>query len=220
MPTVLIRYFREPINALTHLAGALLSVIALVLLIRRSIDANSVTMMAAFTIFGGSMILLYTSSTLYHSVKSSWDTIRKLRKIDHMMIYVLIAGTFTPFCLVVIGGLPGIIIVSIMWSMAMLGIFLKLYMGGAAGWVSISIYIVMGWAGIALMPFMLDVLPVNGFIWLAIGGVIYTIGAIIYGTGKPDPLPDRFGYHEIWHLFVLGGSFSHFWAVYQYVAVI
>ncbi len=220
MYSFLARYLREPVNALTHLAGVLLSVVALILLIMRSIEAGSMAMLAAFSVFGVSMILLYISSTLYHSIQSSWDTIKKLRKLDHMMIYVLIAGTFTPFCLVVIGGLPGIILLSIMWTMALIGIFMKLLMGGVAGWLSISIYIVMGWTGLALIPLMIDSMPLSGLIWMGIGGVIYTGGAVIYGLGKPDPIPNRFGYHEIWHLFVLGGTFSHFWAVYQYVAVV
>ena len=219
MYAVFARYLREPVNALTHLAGVLLSLVALVLLISRSMEEGNVTMLAAFTIFGVSLILLYASSTLYHSVKAPWKTILKLRKFDHMMIYILIAGTFTPFCLVVIGGLLGKILLSIMWSMAILGVVFKLFMGGTSGWVSITIYIVMGWAGIFLIPYMIDSLPLYGVIWLTAGGLIYTSGAIIYGLGKPDPLPNRFGYHEIWHLFVLGGSFSHFWTVYRYVGV-
>lgn len=209
--------FREPVNALTHLAGVILSFLALILLILRSVESGSLTQLVAFTIFGVSLILLYTSSTLYHSVKVPKEVIHKYRSFDHMMIYVLIAGSFTPFCLLVIGDVLGTVLLIVIWSLALIGIILKLYMGGSAGWLSISIYIAMGWASIAMIPYMVENLPVSGLIWLGVGGVIYTSGAIIYGLGKPDPIPNKFGYHEIWHLFVLGGSFSHFWAVYNFV---
>ncbi len=220
MSSLFRKVFREPANALTHLSGALLSMVALGLLIQRALDAGSITMLAAFLVFGLSLILLYTSSTLYHSIRAPMEVIIFFRKLDHMMIYVLIAGTFTPFCLLVIGGIPGITLLTIVWTMALSGIILKLFVNGVPRWLSVSLYIVMGWAGIALIPYMIGTLPVKGMIWLAAGGVIYTIGAVIYGTGKPNPLPDRFGYHEIWHLFVLAGSFAHFWAIYRYVALV
>ena len=220
MHTTISRYFREPVNALTHFLGILLSIVALILLIRRSMEHGSLTMMAAFIIFGVSMILLYTSSTLYHSVQGSQARIKKFRTFDHMMIYALIAGTFTPFCLLIVGGRLGILLIAIMWAMAITGIIFKLFKGGAVGWISITIYVIMGWAGMSIFPFMLSSMPVNGLIWIGIGAVVYTVGAIIYGAGRPDPLPEKFGYHEIWHLFVLGGTFSHFWAIYRYVAFV
>ena len=214
----LTRYIREPVNAITHLIGAVLSVVALILLILRSIEAESVTMLTAFIIFGTSMILLYTASTLYHSV-TAYRWIVRMRKLDHMMIYALIAGTYTPVCLLVVRGVPGIIVLAVIWTMAVSGIVLKLYLGSKApGWLSIVVYIIMGWAGVAVFPYLFQNMPLPGLLWIGIGGVIYTSGAIIYGLRKPDPWPNRFGFHEIWHLFVLGGTLSHFWAIYRYVA--
>lgn len=217
MYTIISQYFREPVNTITHLVGVMLSVVALILLISRSMETGNLMMLTAFTIFGISLILLYLSSTLYHGIHASEETLQKFRRFDHMMIYVLIAGTFTPFSLLVIGGPAGNIIMGVMWFIAILGASFKLFMKGTAGWLSISLYIAMGWAGIAMIPFMLATLPVSGVIWLAAGGLTYTAGAIIYGLEKPNPFPNWFGHHEIWHLFVLGGSFAHFWSIYHYL---
>lgn len=212
-------HFREPVNALTHLLGVLLSVVALIVMIRRSLEAESVTMLAAFTIFGLSLILMYISSTLYHTVfQTEW--IQKMRKFDHMMIYFLIAGTFTPIGLVGIGGNLGTILTIVMWSIAVIGIFSRLFFRGAPGWVTIGLYLAMGWAGLSVFPYLIDVLHVNALVWLGIGAICYTSGAIIYGTGKPDPLPQKLGFHGIWHLLVLAGTFSHFWAIYRYIGMI
>ena len=213
-------FIREPVNALTHLVGAVLSIIALILLIHRSIEANSITMLTSFIIFGVCMILLYTASTLYHTVTSK-DWIQRMRKLDHMMIYALIAGTYTPICLLVIGGPLGITVLAVMWTMALAGILTKLFLGHSApGWLSIGMYIFMGWAGVSVIPVIFARLPLPAVLWLALGGVIYTVGAVIYGMRKPDPWPDIFGFHAIWHLFVLGGTITHFWAIYRYVGAI
>lgn len=213
------RHFREPVNALTHLSGVFLSVVALIAMIRHSLEAGSVTMLAAFTIFGLSLILMYISSTLYHTVyQTEW--IQKMRTFDHMMIYFLIAGTFTPLALVGIGGNQGTILTIAMWLVAAAGIFSRLFIRGTPGWITIGLYLTMGWAGLSVFPYLIDVLHINGLIWLGIGAICYTTGAIIYGTGKPDPLPQKLGYHGIWHLLVLGGTFSHFWAIYRYVGMI
>lgn len=209
---------REPVSGLTHLAGALLSVFGLVLLIHRGLMAESSIVFSALTIFGITLILLYTASSLYHLLPLSEDGVRLLRKFDHMMIYVLIAGTYTPISLIILDGLFGWSLFIVMWSLTAIGIVFKTFWFQAPKWISLVMYIGMGWLGLLAFPTLMDTLPLAALIWILMGGLAYTVGAVIYGLKKPDPLPRVFGFHEIWHLFVMAGSFCHFWVVYAYVA--
>ncbi|AOT69059.1 PAQR family membrane homeostasis protein TrhA [Geosporobacter ferrireducens] len=208
---------REPVSGLTHLAGAILSILALILLVYYAVVHATVWHIVAFSIFGASMILLYTASSLYHLLNISEKGIRILRKIDHMMIYVLIAGTYTPICLVALRGVWGWSLLSSVWVIALSGIIMKAVWMGAPRWLSTSIYTIMGWiVVIAFIPLVRTV-PVGGIIWMVAGGLLYSIGAVIYGTKWPKINSRIFGFHEIFHLFVLGGSFCHFWLMYRYV---
>lgn len=212
----ILRYLREPVSGLTHLFAALLSVLGLVLLIHRGLMAESGVVLSAFTIFGLTLILLYTASSLYHLLPVSEDKIKMLRKLDHMMIYVLIAGTYTPVCMVILDGMFGWSLLIIMWALAAIGIIFKLFWMHAPGWISLAMYIGMGWLGVLAFPTLATNMPLSGIMWILMGGLAYTVGAVIYGLKKPDPFPNVFGSHEIWHLFVMLGSFCHFWAMYSY----
>lgn len=213
----LYHHLRDPVSGLTHLAGALLSVFGLVLLIHRGLMADSGIVLSALVVFGTTLILLYTASSLYHLLPVSEKGVSILRKFDHMMIYVLIAGTYTPICLVILDGLFGWSLLITMWSLTAIGIVFKIFWFNAPKWISLVMYIGMGWLGILAFPTLWDNLPLSAFIWILMGGLAYTVGAVIYGLKKPDPIPNVFGFHEIWHVFVMLGSFCHFWVMYSYI---
>ena len=213
----LIKKIREPVNSLTHGIGALLALVALAALLYEAIKRGSVSQMLAFGMFGLSMVLLYTSSSLYHALPVKEKTLELLRKIDHSMIYVLIAGTYTPICLLVLEGGWKWGLFTTIWSLAILGIIKKFLWMNAPRWLSTLFYLGMGWLAIIIFPTLLEKLPMAFLIWIGIGGFAYSAGALIYGLKKPNPIPNWFGFHEIWHLFVLAGTFSHFWAIYQYL---
>lgn len=211
------RYIREPVNSLTHGIGALLAVVGLVLLLREAILRGSVSQIIAFSMFGLSMVLLYTASSLYHALPVKEKTLELFRKLDHSMIYVLIAGTYTPICLLVLEGSWKWGLFTTIWSLAIIGIIKKMLWMNAPRWLSTLFYLGMGWLAVIIFPTLMDKLPMAFMIWIGVGGFAYTFGAIIYGLKKPNPIPEWFGHHEIWHLFVLAGTASHFWAIYEYL---
>jgi len=211
------KYIREPINSLTHGVGALLAVVGLILLLREAILRGSVSQIIAFSMFGLSMVLLYTASSLYHALPVKEKTLELFRKLDHSMIYVLIAGTYTPICLLVLDGSWKWGLFTTIWSLAIIGIIKKMLWMNAPRWLSTLFYLAMGWLAVITFPTLIDKLPMAFMIWIGIGGFAYTFGAIIYGIQKPNPIPEWFGHHEIWHLFVLAGTASHFWAIYEYL---
>ncbi len=212
------KYIREPINGLTHGLGALLAVVGLILLLYNAIAAGSVSKIVAFSIFGASMVLLYTSSSLYHSLPVNEKTLELFRKLDHAMIYVLIAGSYTPICLLVLDDAWRWIIFSAVWCVTLIGVVKKFVWTTVPRWLSLTFYLVMGWVGILLFPSIIQKMPVGFLLWIIAGGLSYTIGAIIFGIEKPNLIPDWFGHHEIWHLFVMAGTFSHFWAFYRFLS--
>lgn len=205
-------YFRDPVSGLTHLAGAILSIVALcVLTAQATLNGNALTMVS-FMIFGTTMLLMFTSSAVYHLVHASPSTIQWLKRVDHMSIFLLIAGTYTPVCLIAVSGKTGWLMFSLVWSIATLGVLLKLVWIAAPRWLSTLFYLLMGWLVVAFYPVM-DQIPADALRWIAYGGVSYSVGAIVYAIKRPDPWPQWFGFHEIWHLFVMGGAFCHFWAI-------
>ena len=182
---------------------------------------GNTTNMLAMAIFAGSMILLYGASTAYHSVtRVSEKVLRTFRKIDHMMIFVLIAGSYTPVCLIVLGGKMGYSLLAIVWGTALVGMIVKACWITCPKWFSSVIYIAMGWTCLLVFGTLWNTLPHAAFGWLLAGGIIYTIGGIIYALKLPvfDSLHKSFGSHEIFHLFVMGGSICHFIFMYNYVA--
>lgn len=208
---------REPVSGLTHLFGALLSVVGTIILIVLAAKKGTPWHIVTFSIFGASLILLYTASAIYHLVCASDKTIRILRKIDHMMIYVLIAGTYTPVCLVPLRGPFGWSLFIGVWSLAITGIVLKIVWFDAPRWLYTLFYLGLSWIIVFAMFPLAKQVPAMGIVWLMIGGAAYTIGAVIYGTKWPKINSKVFGFHEIFHLFVLAGSFSHFWFVANYL---
>jgi hemolysin III len=200
----------EKINIFSHATGLLLSIIALAFLVTRASLHGDAWHVASFSIFGASLIVLYTASTVYHSSKAP-QTRSRLRIVDHASIYVLIAGTYTPFTLVTLNGTVGWVIFAISWGMALTGIILKLFFTGRYGLLSTAMYIFMGWLIIFAIKPLINNLPVDGIYWLVAGGLAYTLGAILYAIKKI-----KFN-HAIFHVFVLLGSFCHFMAVYFYV---
>ena len=207
---------REPFNAYSHLIGAIGSVVLLVYLILNS-SGDPGWSRISFIVYGITVFLMFASSALYHAINVSIKTEERFRMVDHIMIYLVIAGTYTPICSIVLDGEWRLWMLIGIWSFALIGIIKKVFWMSAPRWFSTVLYLLMGWIAVIIFPKLWDHLPHMFSYWVAIGGLFYTIGAIIYGVKKPDPFPRVFGFHEIWHLFVLGGAFSHFWAIYEYL---
>ena len=210
---------REPGSAITHFAGMLLATAASVpLLVKAGLD--SVRCLVAMGIFMASMILLYGASTVYHTVIASDKILKIFRKADHMMIFVLIAGSYTPVCVLVLGGRQGYTLLAVVWSIAIAGILVKALWITCPKWFSSVIYIAMGWVCVLAFGKIIHALPRAAFGWLLAGGIIYTAGGIIYALKLPlfNSRHHSFGSHEIFHLFVMGGSFCHYVMMYQFVA--
>lgn len=197
--------------------GAVLAVPGLAVLVYSAVMYATTWHIVSFSIFGASLILLYTASTIYHSLDVSKHVTEILRRIDHMMIYILIAGTYTPLCLVPLRGPWGWSIFGTILGIAVAGIIMKILWFNAPRWLYTLFYVGMGWLAVIALPPLVRSMPVGGIVWLLIGGVFYTIGAVIYALKRPNPIPGRFGFHEIFHLFVLAGSASHFWLMYRYI---
>lgn len=211
------RNLKDPVSGLTHFVGALLAVFGLVLLILRATDPVKPWHIVSYSIFGAGMIFLYTASTLYHWLDLSEKGNRRLHKFDHMMIFVLIAATYTPICLIPLRGGWGWSLFGVIWGLAIAGILFKIFWMDAPRWLTTGIYIFMGWIVIVGIYPLVTMLQTGALIWLAAGGLSYSVGAIIYGAKKPDPWPDFFGFHEVFHIFVMLGTFAHFWVMYEYV---
>lgn len=200
----------EKINIFSHGFGFALSILGLILLILRANELGEIKHLISFSVFGASMVVLYAASTLYHSAKSHVLRYR-LNILDHAAIYVLIAGTYTPFAMVTLEGTIGWIIFGVIWAMALGGVILKLFYTGRYQTLSTIMYVVMGWVVVFAIKPLLENLPNTGLLWLLSGGISYTLGAVIFSLNKI-----KFN-HAIFHLFVLFGSFSHFIAIYYYV---
>jgi hemolysin III len=208
-----IKYYssiEEKINIISHATGFILSIVAFVLLVMHASLHGDVWQIVSFSIFGASLIILYGASTLYHVAKK--PVLRnKLNIIDHASIYILIAGTYTPFTLVTLKGTIGWVIFGISWGLALTGIILKLFFTGKYDLISTIMYVFMGWVIVFAIKPLIDHLPFEGLLWLFAGGISYTIGAILYSINKI-----KFN-HAIFHILVLIGSFCHFVSVFFYV---
>lgn len=210
-------HLREPINALTHGVGILLSAAGLIFLTMKSLHNQSGLQLAGALVFGLSLIALYTASTVYHGLPVSPRAVQIMRRVDHTMIYVLIAGTYTPICLVTLKGVLGWSLLALVWGLAFVGIVVKLLWMNAPRWLSTGFYVLLGWLAAFFIVPLFKALPFSGFLWLLAGGILYTIGAVFYAA-KPNWLRlGKFGYHEVFHLFILAGSGAHFLLVSRYV---
>ena len=200
----------ERLNIITHGIGFLLSIVALVLLVVNAARYGTARHITSFAIFGASLIVLYAASTFYHYAKNP-DLRIKLNILDHAAIYVLIAGTYTPFTLVVLKGWVGWTIFGVSWGLALIGIVFKVFYFGRYDRISTIAYVLMGWVIIFAIKPLIDELPLKGLLWLFGGGLAYSFGALLYSFKKL-----RFN-HALFHVFVLLGSFCHFMAVFFYV---
>lgn len=199
------------------MVGAVLSIPALVILI--IFGSNSAWKVVSFSVYGGSMFILFLFGTLYHWLpQSAGGRYQIFRKLDHIAIYFLIAGTYTPFCLNTLRGPWGWTIFGLIWGMSIFGMVLQSIYIDVWRWVTTLIYILMGWLVLIVLRPLIGALPIGGIRWLVIGGIIYTIGGVIYTIKKPDLSP-KFGYHELWHTLVLLGAACHFIAILFYVAM-
>lgn len=211
---------REPGSALTHFIGMMMAVFAAMPLLVKAAVSGGGTTLTSMTIFMASMILLYGASAAYHSVNLTGSRLRFFRKIDHMMIFVLIAGSYTPVCLIVLGGTQGYTLLTLVWGIAIVGMLIKAFWITCPKWFSSILYIAMGWVCVLAFTQILNSLSPAAFGWLLAGGIIYTIGGIIYALKLPlfNARHKYFGSHEIFHLFVMGGSICHFIMMYVFVA--
>ena len=210
---------REPGSAITHFIAMMMAVFAAVpLLVKAGVQSGQENFLA-MAIFMGSMILLYGASATYHSVDLTGKSLRVFRKLDHMMIFVLIAGSYTPVCLIVLGGKLGYTLLALVWGIAAVGMIVKACWITCPKWFSSVLYISMGWVCVLAFTQIVNSLSPAAFGWLLAGGIIYTVGGVIYALKLPifNRRHKNFGSHEIFHLFVMGGSFCHFIVMYNFV---
>ena len=214
----MIKHFREPVNGLTHFFGAIAALIGTIFLIINAYytpGSNAITILAVI-VFGISMIFLYSASAIYHLTKAKASVILRLRKLDHSMIYVLIAGTYTPSLLLSLtGALKWGFFIGI-WSIAIAGIIVKMFWIASPRWLNAGLYVAMGWSGMAAIVPIYNGIGKAGITWLLAGGIAYTVGAVIYATKRPL-LFKGFGFHEIFHIFVIIGSVCHYVMVMKYM---
>lgn len=212
---------KDPGSAVTHFIGTLMAVFASMPLLIRAAKNPGYIHMISLGIFILSMILLYVASTIYHTLNISIKVNRRLKKFDHMMIYVLIAGTYTPICMIALGDNVGMALLGIIWGLAIMGIIVTGFWVNCPKWFSSVVYIAMGWTCVLAFTQIINALPSQGFYWLLAGGIIYTIGGVIYALKLPifNRKHKYFGSHEIFHLFVMGGSLCHFILMYKYIVI-
>ena len=205
-------HLKDKWSAITHFISMLMAIFAGIPLLIKAAQEPSKIYVVSLSIYIISMILLYFASTLYHSLDISERVNRNLRKFDHMMIFILIAGTYTPVCLIALKGTMGIVLLSIVWGIAIVGIVVKALWINCPKWFSSVLYIGMGWTCVIAFTRLLAALTPAAFGWLLAGGLIYTIGGVIYALKLPifNKKHQFFGSHEIFHLFVTGGSVCHF----------
>ena len=213
------KHLKDPGSAITHFIGMLMAIFAAVPLLIKAAREPDHIYLISLTIYALSLILLYAASTTYHTFDLSDKANTILKKIDHMMIFILIAGSYTPICLITLKGRTGVILLSLVWGIALVGIILKAFWVFCPKWVSSILYIGMGWTCVLAFTQILNALSPAAFGWLLAGGIIYTIGGIIYALKLPifNNRHKNFGSHEIFHLFVMGGSMCHFIVMYAFV---
>jgi len=206
-------YHGEKLNSITHLVGAVLALVGFGVLLTISIQEHNAPLIISFTIFGFTLILLYTMSTLYHSFHP--PKLKKIfQKLDHVSIYLLIAGTYTPYMLVSLREHNGLIMLLFVWALAVIGLLLDIFIPKRIEWLQVLIYLIMGWICTLNFSELQAVIPTAGVIWLTMGGIAYTVGVVFYVLDNLKKLRHA---HGIWHLFVLSGSICHFISIVAYV---
>jgi hemolysin III len=207
----MLKKLREPVNSLTHWGGAILALAGLVALL--IVGWGTTAKVVSLVIYGASLIFLFSASATYHMVRVKDKALEIFRKIDHSAIYFLIAGTYTPFCVNAFTGFWKWGMLITIWSLAIIGIGVKVFVIRVPRWVNAGIYLAMGWLCVGASGQLLAALPAWVLTWLIIGGVIYTLGAVVYMTKIFNFVPGVFGFHEVWHIFVLLAAAAHFIAV-------
>jgi hemolysin III len=202
---------REPVSGLTHLGGAIAALAGQIVLL--VVGWNGAEKIASVLVYGLSLIALFSASATYHLVNAGPKVTKILRKLDHSAIFLLIAGSYTPFCVNAFTGFFRWGLLAIIWSIAIAGILVKIFYVDAPRWLTASVYVLMGWLCVAAAGQMTTALSPFSLAWLIAGGVIYTLGAVVYATKLFDFVPGKFGFHEVWHIFVLLGAAAHFVAV-------
>ena len=208
---------REPVNGLTHLAGAVFGFLAMIVML--IVARGNATKITSVMIYSLGLMAMFSASGIYHTAKVQPAVLQTLRKIDHSAIFLLIAGTYTPFCLLAFTGFWHWGLLVLIWAIAVLGIVVKVFYINSPRWLHTGIYVAMGWICVMAAPQMPSVLPVAAMVWLFVGGVIYTLGAVVYATKILNFVPGKFGFHEVWHIFVLLGALAHFIAVMALLAL-
>ena len=208
--------FKDPISGLTHLASALAALVGGAVLVLAGPSSGLARL--ALLAYSLTLVLLFIASATYHLFKTSPGREQLLRKLDHTAIFLLIAGTYTPVCAIVLSGGWRWGLLAAVWALAAAGIVFKLFFIRAPRWVSVGIYLAMGWLGVVGLGPLFQALPWPAFAWLLGGGLLYTAGAIVYGTRRLDFFPGTFGFHEVWHLCVTAASAAHYVFVLIYVA--
>ncbi|QSX07787.1 hemolysin III family protein [Alkalibacter rhizosphaerae] len=211
------KYFREPHNTLTHLTGLILAVIGSILLwLRAAQDPHPMALPGAL-VFAAGLMGLYFASSYYHGKFAPEPVLIRLRKLDHVMIFFLIAASYTPICLMVLPAPLGRNLLGVIWILAIAGMIVKMFFINVPRWVSTGLYLFLGWASVAVIKPLYQLLPKPGFGLLVAGGLFYTVGAVIYGSKSKALKIGPYGYHEIFHLFILAGSLSHYILVYYFI---
>jgi len=208
------KHLKDPFSGLSHLIGAILSLVGGLALVIPLYHRGEMVKAYSFAAFGAGLILLYSASAAYHLaiLNTKGNTI--LRRIDHMMIYILIAATYTPICLIALPRVWGWSLFGVIWAMALGGVILTLFVINKPRWATVAIYLVMGWMALLAFVPILQAVPPTGIFWIIAGGIFYSLGAIVYARKQPNPYPGVFGFHEMWHLFVMAGSLCHYLAMF------
>jgi hemolysin III len=212
----MMRKFREPVSGLTHAGAAVAAMGGLFLLL--IVGWGQLGKTVTLAVYGISLVLMFAASATYHLAKASPTALAVLRRIDHTAIYLLIAGTYTPYCYIWFTGFWRWGMLAIVWSLALIGIVVKLWTVNAPRWLSAGLYVAMGWLCLIGGPQILASVPPQALFWLALGGVIYTLGAVVYVTKTMNFYPGVFGFHEVWHIFVMLGALAHYIGMLFYVA--
>lgn len=208
---------RDPLSGLMQLSAAALAAIGLLVLLISSRD--DALKQVSLLVYGGSLVLMFLASAAHHLIRSGPSVSLLLRKADHSSIYLLIAGTYTPICLHFFVGFWQWGIVGIVWAMAAVGIAVKLFVINAPRWISAGVYLLMGWLALFAIKEMLTSMPLAAVGGMVLGGVLFTVGAVIYVVKKPNLYPGVFGFHELWHVFVILGCLCHFVVIAAFVAL-
>jgi hemolysin III len=207
---------RDPVSGLTHLIAGVFALVGFVVLL--VVGRGDLQKQISLAIYGLSLTLMMFSSAAYHLVNAQSERTLTLRKLDHVAIYLLIAGTYTPFCINQLTGFYRWGLLGIVWGLALAGVVSKMFMMYAPRGLTAGIYLIMGWLSVIMVRELVIALPTGALLWLFLGGAFYTFGAIIYITKRMDFVPGVFGFHEVWHIFVILGALCHFISILTYIA--